>query len=98
MASGSIKKITSISYVDVVYPSIAVSPNGTTALTLSQTFSSNVIGIEITRSWPLANWNNGALVSCVQWNYNSSTGEVAVTLSTTSEQSYGVTFRVYYEG
>lgn len=98
MASGSIKKITSISYVDVVYPSIAVSPNGTTALTLSQTFSSNVIGVEITRSWPLANWNSGALVSIVQWNYNSSTGEVAVTLSTTSEQSYGVTFRVYYEG
>jgi len=98
MASGSIKKITSISYVDVVYPSLAVSASGMTALTLSQTFPTNVIGVEITRSWPLANWNVGALVNIVQWDYIASDGTVDITLSTTSEQSYGVTFRVYYEG
>ena len=98
MASGSVKKITSISYVDVFYQSMAVSANGTTTITLSQTFSTNVIGVEITRAWPLANWNNGALVNIVQWNYNASDGTVGITLSTTSEQSYGVAFRVYYEG
>lgn len=98
MASGSIKKITSVSYADVVYQEVAVSANGTTAFSLSQTFSANVIGVEITRAWPYANWGNGALVNIVQWDYNSTTGAVAVTLSTTSEQSYGLTFRVYYEG
>ena len=96
MASGTIKKITSVGYTNVVQSGLTVLSNGTTAIQLSQTFDS-VIGVEITRAWPSLNWDNGALVSIVQWNYEPSTGVIAITLSTTSDQAYDITFRVYYE-
>ena len=97
MASGTIKKITSVGYADVVQSGLTVLSNGTTAIQLSQTFDSDVIGVEITRAWPSLNWDNGAMVSIVQWNYTPSTGVVAITLSTTSDQAYDITFRVCYE-
>lgn len=96
MASGTIKKITSVGYADVVQSGLTVKPNGTTAIQLGQTFDSDVIGVEIKRAWPGTTWDNGALVGIVQWNYEPSTGVVALTVSTTVEQAYDVTFRVYY--
>ena len=96
MASGTIKKITTIGYADVVQSGLNVKPNGTTAIQLGRTFDSTVIGIEITRAWPSTTWDNGALVGIVQWNYEPSTGVVSLTLSTTVEQAYDVTFRGYY--
>lgn len=97
MASGSMKKYPAISYVDFFYNSLTILPNGTTNFNLSQTFDKNVIGVELKRAWPESNWNSGALVSIVQWDFNQTTGTVGVTLSTTSSQPYGVAIRVYYE-
>ena len=97
MASGSVKKYPAISYVDIFYTGLTILSNGTTTFNLSQTFDNNVIGVELKRAWPESNWNSGAIVSIVKWNFNQTTGTVSVTLSTTSSQPYGVAIRVYYE-
>ena len=97
MATGSTKKLTSVGYVDVVLTSQYVTADGLTALVLNQSFPQKVLDVQIKRAWPLETWTGGAIVSIVQWDYDDSIETVSVTLSTTSVQSYGITFRVFYE-
>lgn len=97
MASGSIAKIVSVEYVDLFLVDQYVTANGMTAIVLNHAFPQQVLDVQITRAWPRTTWNGGALVGIVQWNYDASVESVSATLSTTSEQSYDITIRVFYE-
>ena len=97
MATGSIKKLVSVEYVDLVLTDQYVTSDGMTAIVLNHAFTRPVLDVQIKRAWPRTTWTGGAIVGIVQWDYDASIESVSLTISTTSVQSYDMTIRVFYE-